>query len=137
MRVLFDSSSFAKRFIQENGSEEVDKICEQTSELGLSIICFPEIISALNRRVREKNIMRHEYVIAKQRLVDELEDAQIIHLTSSVIATAGTLLETNILRAMDALHIACAIEWKPDLFVTSDQQQAIAAKQVRLSVKIV
>ena len=28
---------------------------------------------------------------------------------------------------MDALHVACALEWKADLFVTSDRKQADAA----------
>jgi predicted nucleic acid-binding protein len=28
---------------------------------------------------------------------------------------------------MDALHVACALEWKADLFVTSDRRQLDAA----------
>jgi len=56
MKTFFDSSAFAKRVIEEEGSNEVDRICRNTSTLGLSIICIPEIISALNRRVREKKV---------------------------------------------------------------------------------
>jgi uncharacterized protein len=136
MKIFFDSSSFAKRFIEEAGSQEVDKLCQKASELGLSVICFPEILSALNRRLREKNINQIEYSLAKNRLSEELNDIQIINLTPKVIAKAGLLLEANILRAMDALHIACAIEWEADLFVTSDQRQAKAAKKARLKTHI-
>jgi len=37
------------------------------------------------------------------------------------------MLENNALRAMDSLHVACALEWNADLFVTSDKRQAAAA----------
>ncbi len=48
MRVVLDSSSLAKRYVQEPGSAEVEEILLGTSELGLSIICVPEIASAQN-----------------------------------------------------------------------------------------
>ena len=136
MRVFFDSSAFAKRFIEESGSQEIENICQKTSELGLSIICYPEIVSALNRRLREKSITKSDYLLAKHRLSEELAEIQIINITSEVVALSGILLETNILRAMDAIHIACAIEWKPDLFVTSDHRQGKAAKKAKLKTQI-
>ncbi len=52
MKVFFDTSSFVKRFVEEVGSKQVDDIIQRASEVGLSIICFPEIISALNRKLR-------------------------------------------------------------------------------------
>ena len=44
--------------------------------------------------------------------------------TSSFINEVGCVV-----RAIDALHVACAIEWKADLFVTSDRRQLIAAQK--------
>ena len=41
------------------------------------------------------------------------------------------------LRGMDALHIACAVEWGAELFVSSDKAQLAAAKKAGLSVKTV
>ena len=50
-RELFiDSLAFAKRFILEKGSRDVDLLCFNASELALSTIYLPEIISALKRR---------------------------------------------------------------------------------------
>ena len=54
MRVFLDSSSFAKRFVEEPGSEQVEEICAEATELGLSVLCVPETVSALNRRRRER-----------------------------------------------------------------------------------
>ena len=44
MRVFFDSSAFAKRYIQEEGSVEVLIWCDQATELALAVISLPEII---------------------------------------------------------------------------------------------
>ena len=135
MKLFLDSSAFAKRFVEEPGSQEVDQLCSQATELGLSVICVPEIISALNRRLREKNLTRQDYAHAKQRLSQDVRDAVIINLTPDVIQSSVWILETTPLRTMDALHIACAMAWEVDLFVSSDHRQIAAARTTGLRTK--
>lgn len=132
MKVYFDSSAYAKRFIEEQGSQRIDNICQQATAVGLSIICFPEILSALNRRVREKSISQEQYAVAKKRLSKDVSDMEIINITPQVVSKSGLLLENNSLRAFDAIHIACAIKWNADLFVTSDRRQQTAARKSKL-----
>ena len=127
MRVFFDSSAFAKRFLEEAGSDDVESLCMRASDLGLSVICVPELISAMNRRVRERSLSRRQYEVAKKRLAQDVSDADIIQLTSAVVARSVKMLERNPLRAMDALHLACAAEWEADVFATSDRRQFHAA----------
>jgi len=38
---------------------------------------------------------------------------------------------------MDAFHVACALEWSADLFVTSDKRQLIAAKNAGLLTEFI
>ena len=135
MKLFLDSSAFAKRFVEESGSEEIEHLCSQATELGLSVICVPEIVSALNRRLREKNLTRQNYVHAKQRLSQDVRDATIINLTPDVIQSSIWVLETTPLRTMDALHIACAMVWEVDLFVSSDHRQVTAARAAGLRTK--
>ena len=137
MRTCVDSSAFAKRFIEEEGSAKIESICARTTELGLSVLCVPEIISALNRRRREGNLTPNQYRQAKQRLIADVRDADIIQLTPSVVATSMEILEAGPLRGMDALHIACAIEWGAELFVSSDRTQLGAARKAGLKVQAV
>lgn len=132
MRTFFDASAFAKRYLEEKGSQLVDDFCRKASELSISVICVPEIISALNRRVREKRLSRQDYATVKRHLSDDVRDAVVVNLTSEVIATSTSLLEASALRAMDALHVACALEWGADLFVSSDKRQVAAAKKAGL-----
>ena len=129
MKTYLDSSAFAKRFVDEGGSDKVEDVCNQASELGLSVICVPEIVSALNRRRRERGLTTHQYTEAKQRLIDDVRDASIINLTAPVVGSAINALEASPIRAMDALNIGCAMEWGAELFVSSDKKQLTAAKR--------
>ena len=56
MKVFFDSSALVHRYVPERGTEAVLELCRQATELGVSVICLPEIISALNRLRREKKL---------------------------------------------------------------------------------
>ena len=125
MKLAVDSSSLAKRYVQEFGSEKMDNLLQNASELALSIILVPEVISGLNRRIREGVLNRKNYRAIRKQLLMDVRDAVILQITPSVISHSVKLLENNVLRAMDALHVACAMEWKADLFVTSDRRQLI------------
>ena len=137
MKTFFDSSAFAKRYMEEIGSQLVDDICLNAKIISLSVICAPEIISALNRRVREKSLAPQDYFTIKQHLSDDVRDAVIVNLLPEVIVTSTKLLETSPLRAMDALHVACALVWNAELFVSSDKRQITAAKKAGLKIKFV
>ena len=135
MKLFLDSSAFAKRFLEEAGSQEVEDLCLQAGELCLSVLCVPEIISALNRRLREKSLTQPEYTKVKQRLAEDVRDAIIINLIPPVVESTIAVLETSPVRTMDAIHIACAMEWHADLFASSDHRQIGAAKRAGLKAK--
>ena len=135
MKTFFDSSSFAKRYVDEDGSDTVEELCAKATALALCVICAPEIISALNRRLREGSLSRSQYQHAKTRLTAEVADATIVNLVPAVVAEAIRILETDAVRAMDALHVACALQWQAELFVSSDDRQLGAAKRAKLRTK--
>ncbi len=137
MKTFFDASAFAKRYVEEKGSQQADELCLEATALSLSVICVPEIISALNCRIREKKLSRRDYKTIKEHLSDDIRDVEIINLTPEVLATATRLLEAHPLRSMDALHIACALEWRAELFVSSDKRQTTAAGKAGLKIKLI
>jgi predicted nucleic acid-binding protein len=132
-----DTSAYAKRFIEEEGSDEIDNILFQATELGISLLCVPELLSAINRKLREKTITRSQYSEIKSRFFEEINDIDIILLTDEVIRKSIMLLEKNVLRTLDAIHIACAYEWNADMFLTSDKKQIKAAKKELKKVKLI
>jgi predicted nucleic acid-binding protein len=134
MKVFFDSSAFAKRYIAEAGSEKVEKICSESAVLGVSSICLPEIVSALCRLRKQSIITKGQYEDAKQALLKDLEDALVCNITPSVIKQSIYILEPSKVRTLDALHIACALEFDAEAFVSSDIHQLSAAKRAGLKV---
>ncbi len=137
MRTVLDSSSLAKRYVQELGSADVEDVLAATSELGLCILCLPEVASALNRLCREYALTASDYQQAKAVLVADMKEATILHLTPSVVTRSVEVLEANVLRAMDSLHVACAMEWGADLFVSSDRRQVAAAERIGLPTQFI
>lgn len=135
MKLFLDSSAYAKRFLEEEGSGAVEALCLEADELGLSVICVPEVVSALNRRLCEKGIERKDYLRAKQRLALEVRDATIIQLTPEVVRFSIEVLENSPLRTLAALHIACALAWSADLFSSADLRQLGAARRAGLATR--
>lgn len=127
MRVFFDSSAFVKRYVNETGTDAVLHWCDQATEIILSGIALPELVSSFCRLQREGRITETQYRQLKSLLLADIEDAAIGDLTPVVIAHAIASLEGNVLRGMDAIHIGSALALKADLFVSSDRRQLDAA----------
>jgi predicted nucleic acid-binding protein len=137
LNVFFDSSALAKRYIEEKGSDQVQAILSSASALAVSVICVPEIVSALCRRRRERKVSTEAYRDAKASVLSDIDDATVIGITDEVIAQAVALLEQFPLRSADALDIACASEWSADLFVSADDRQCKAARARGLRVEAI
>jgi len=137
VKLFVDSSAFAKRYVEERGGEQLADVLQKASELALCIILLPEILSALNRRRREGILSASDYTLLKVRLLEDVHDSTILQITPAVVSQTVQLLENNSLRAMDALHIACALEWGADLFLTSDARQYAAAKNAGLFATLI
>ena len=134
MRVFFDSSAFVKRYVREEGTEIVLSWCDQATELCLSGIALPEIVSAFCRLLREDLVSPVQYRHLKTMLLADISDAAICDLTPEVIRHSIISLEKNVLRGMDAIHLGSALALNVDLFVSADARQCDAATQAGLRV---
>lgn len=135
MRIFFDSSAFAKRYVREAGTDQVLALCDQATEMGMSAIALPEIISASCRLNRENKITRVQYQQIKDALIADIEDAAICDLTANVLANSIKALELASMRSMDAIHIGSALALQCDLFVSADLRQCDAASRIGLRVE--
>jgi uncharacterized protein len=129
VKVFLDTSAFAKRYVAERGSDKVMAMCLKADSLVASVICLPELISTLSRLVREKKLTKADYQKLKGEAMADLTDVDICQITSEVLASVVSLLESHPLRAMDAIHLACALTVKPDVFVSADHRQLSAAQK--------
>jgi len=134
MRIYLDSSALVKRYIYEAGSTDVAERCAQASEVILSILALPEVISALNRLRRENRLSDRQYEQLREALVLDMEDAFVINMTVPVIQKSVICLEHHPLRTIDSMQIASALAASADLFVSADIRQCEAAEKMGLPV---
>lgn len=137
MRVFLDTSAFVKRYVSEAGTDAVLEWCDKATEIILSGIALPEIISAFCRLQREGKITDTQYRQLKSLLLADIEDVAICDLTPAVLGLAISSLEKNVLRGMDAIHIGSAIALKADIFISADQRQLDAAARMGLRIESV
>lgn len=134
MKVFLDTSAFAKRYVFEDGSDNVVALCQQADSLVVSVICLPELISTFSRLVREKRLAKADYQKLRADAMADLADVDVCQITPEILASVVSLLESHPLRAMDALHVACALAVVSDKFVSADYRQLAAARKAGLNI---
>jgi len=136
MRVFLDSSALAKRYIEEPGTDRVVALCAEAEEILLSILCVPELISALNRRKREGKLSAQQYRSLKRELAADIAEANVMDINTEIIQETITCLEQVPVRTLDAIQIATAKQSLCDLFVTADRRQYDAAQLIKLEAEL-
>ncbi len=134
MRTYFDTSALAKRYVREPGTQTVHTKCSEATEIVISVICLPELVSALNRLRRQRNITAEQYSSLKKDAIADFRQAMFVEISPLVLQEAIFCLESAPLRAMDAIHIATARRTECDSFVSADRRQCDSAEQLGLRV---
>ena len=134
MNLFTDSSALAKRYIADEKSEELDDLLQSANNVAVSVLCLPEIVSALCRRFRERFLTKSQYANANAALESDLADATVIAMADEVLLGGIRLPESFSLRVSDALQISSALAWQADVFVSADARQCSAAKAAGLKV---
>ena len=135
VNVFLDTSAFAKRYVAEPGSEKVISLCQRPGLLRrrrhLPAGIHLHIVQA--RATGRGTSPRTDYRKLKGGAMADLADMdEPDHVR--VLAQVISLLESHPLRAMDAVHVACALVVGPDLFVSADHRQLAAGRKAGLKV---
>ena len=137
MKLFLDSSALAKKYIQETTTSVLLSYCKKAIDISISVICIPEVISALNRLRREDKITIEQYNAIKVEFLKDIDDFEVMEITPSVINVSITCLEKGTIRTLDALHISCALASGCSLFLTSDKRQYVIAEKMKLKVELI
>jgi len=135
MKVFYlDTSALVKRYYEEPGSAYINHIFETSLYTITSIIAYPEVLSALSRKKRERNISKNDYDFALKNFKLDWTDFYIIgELTNEIVERTTNLFRDYPLRGFDAIHLATALVTKRELntsvgFLCSDKVLLDAAK---------
>jgi predicted nucleic acid-binding protein len=101
--LYLDTSSIVKLYVEEAGTEAVRRWAGEAEVLATCRIAYPELISALNRRLRGGDIPRKEFRLLIDGFSKEWADFAIIDFDE---IEAGHLAEKYGLRGFDAIHLS-------------------------------
>ena len=135
MRVFFDSSAIAKRYIHEVGTDRVLELCGQAESVILSQLAPIEVLSAASRLRRDGILPPSAYKRLKKQFGEDLAEVELVEVDVENVRLAIHALERAPLRTLDALQVAAAITSKCQLFVSSDIRQLRAAQVMKLKVE--
>lgn len=106
-----DSSAFAKLYLDEPGREEVEALVGETGRVAACAIAYAEVRGVLARYLHQGRLTEEEYVSANEAFEADWTTTNVVDLTPVLLRRAGDLLRAHAgLRAMDALHLAAALE---------------------------
>jgi len=135
--VYLDTSSIVKRYIEEKGSEVVDKVYEE-SEAGristaFSVWNIGEVLGVLDRYRTRELISAKEFETALRDLISEsmkmirLNALQVLPITSTSLLESWLLVLKHHIYEADALQISSSKESHCDLFMGADNRLIQAA----------
>ena len=128
MNLIFaDSSALAKLFLDESESRTLERFLDQGPPVAAAAIARVEVLRALRRASASPE--------AIEQAIDYFEKIHLRRSTDELLDRAARLAPWT-LRAIDAIHLATALDFSPppDLFLCYDQRLADAARAHGLAV---
>jgi predicted nucleic acid-binding protein len=130
--VYFDTSTWLKLYVREEGSDAARALAKHNS-LFSSAILLTEAFSALHRKREAREISDGNLRKLVRTMEEDVSGIKIVNLGAEVFATSQEVVLATSARALDALHIASALVVQnmaeiPLTFVTADRRQFEAAR---------
>ena len=135
----FDTSALIKRYVREPGSARVVSLLRRHDLLS-SAITPVEIMSALGRRRRDRELSEEAFVATLNRVRSERIRWELVEVGETILSRAEEMVQGTVpMRALDAIHVASLIVFQAAAgfripFVTSDGRQRDAGLFLGLDI---
>jgi hypothetical protein len=135
VNIFLDTSSLAKRYIQEPGSEELEGLFRSVVDnVYISTLAIAELSAAIGRKIRNKDIQEEAGAGAMQEFEKDRQSwFTKVPLTEDLAEFAASLAIQHPLKGSDAVHLSSAAASTVDLFVASDTRLLKTAKKIGIT----
>jgi predicted nucleic acid-binding protein len=134
----FDTAYVGKCYFNEPGAREVRELARSSETVSSSSLCIAELSCAIHRKVREGTLSRQEALTVRNDFLEDLraETWLLVPVSDRILRRVELLTrslpEAILLRALDAIHIASALEENFHEIWTNDRHLLAAAAHVGL-----
>jgi predicted nucleic acid-binding protein len=137
--IYFDTSALAKWYLNEAGSDDVEKYIQEHGPVDMSDLTVVEMRCLLARRRREGNIDPKTEIKIFATFEEDIRQRFLIcrPLPDGLSAGAVNLLSVHPdlpIRTLDALHLMIAREIQAEVLATADRVMVAGAKAMGFSV---
>lgn len=139
MIMYLDTSALIKKYVREEGSDEVLRFWNTSTMTAVSSVAYAEFFAALNRKRREKTLSEKEYESAARDLKDDWKLIVKIEVTEHLNQLIENVTSQYPLRGFDAIHLGSALylqefEEEQLYFLYTDHRLNDAARSEHLHV---
>lgn len=128
--IFFDTSSLFKKYFYEDGSEKVNKLFKEETEITVSPITLIELTNTLHRYFEEKLIEERELKEVFGQMVSDFMYFDKVKMSESFENVCFDLMKGCRLKSLDLIQLAAAKHAQAKLFITSDKQLYNTAKKI-------
>lgn len=132
----FDSSALLKRYIQEEGSDEIEKIWpEGSSQVATAALTYAEIYATFFRLRREGRISGKQVGSVCEQFENDWRTFAFVEFSVEVQKLIPKIIAQVPLRGADLVHIATACFLKErgaTILVTYDARMLLAAHDLEI-----
>ena len=137
--IYLDSSALVKRYVREEGTDFVRSILGGDDLIATSKLSYPEILSALMRKVRAGEIERKTFNGIVDMFDKDWDHVLVLDFHNDLLQIVKMLIGKHPLKAADAIHLSSALWLKASskaevTFVASDSSLLKAARAEKLQV---
>jgi uncharacterized protein len=134
-----DASAWVKYYVNEPGSDWMDRLWEQQPAFACSPLGPVEVIAGFVRRSRQEPALVDVLGSIVAEVDHQFDAFQVVPISDAVLALSREVIVQHALRGSDAVHLASALRLRqtlvePLVFVSSDVELLAAARAEGLSV---
>ncbi|MBL8090025.1 MAG: type II toxin-antitoxin system VapC family toxin [Anaerolineales bacterium] len=139
MILYIDTSALVKRYIDEEGTDEVIAWMNQADIIGTALVTRAELVATLTRATRGNRSLAKDFLESLDEFRGHWSHYQHINIDDALIIRADSLASIYALRGYDAIHLACALTWQdllnsPITLATFDKELHEAAEKSGIQV---
>ena len=130
MKAFIDTSSLFKKYVDERGSAEFDKLFEIVNDVVVSPVTLVEIESTLAKYTRNRWITVPQADHLRVEIKRDYVYFSTVLWNENLEEKAIQMVHKHALKTLDSIQLASAILSESELFVTSDQKLYQEAKKI-------
>jgi predicted nucleic acid-binding protein len=136
-----DTSALIKRYVEEEGTDIVDRLWSASVGIATSVVAFAETASTFSRKLREGILTDREYLSMLKTFKTDFDSFVLVSVTPTLNSIIERLVTVYPLRGFDAIHLSSALMLRdagtlPVQFACFDQALNEAAVKENITVAV-